>query len=85
MARAALWIKYVCILVLTKINKASRVAMPTCGADMVNIFKAVTSLGIVAAIAWFEVRPDFAPVITGIMCLSLFMMTFLLTTGGEEG
>lgn len=52
---------------------------------MVNIFKAVTSFGIVAAIVWFEVRPDFAAVITGILCLSLFMMTFLVTTGGEEG
>ncbi len=51
---------------------------------MVNIFKLISTLGMVAAIAWFEMSTDFAAVMLGILCLSFFMMTFLVTSSDEQ-
>jgi hypothetical protein len=44
---------------------------------MINAFKYMAIIGIAAAIVWFEMRPEFAAVLLGILSLSVFMLTFL--------
>ncbi|MFC7298020.1 hypothetical protein [Herminiimonas aquatilis] len=44
---------------------------------MINIIKFSSCIGMIAAAAWFAVAPVFAAVLTGILSLSVFMITFL--------
>lgn len=44
---------------------------------MIYALKAVSTLGMIAAIVWFSTKPDFAAVLLGILSLSIFMMTLL--------
>jgi hypothetical protein len=44
---------------------------------MIYSLKAVSALGMLAAIGWFFNQPDFAAVLLGILSLSVFMMTLL--------
>jgi hypothetical protein len=53
------------------------IARDSPGVIMIYKLKAVSALGMFAAIGWFSNRPDFAAVLLGILSLSIFMMTFL--------
>lgn len=44
---------------------------------MIYALKTLSTVGTVAAAAWFSAQPDFAAVLLGIMSLSVFMLTFL--------
>jgi hypothetical protein len=65
---------------LTLINKVAAIeihCMRLHGVNMIYSLKAVSALGMLAAIGWFFNQPDFAAVLLGILSLSVFMMTLL--------
>lgn len=44
---------------------------------MINKIKSLSCLGMLVAIVWFLMEPDFAAVLVGIFSLMAFLMTFL--------
>lgn len=44
---------------------------------MINIIKFLSCVGMIVAAGWFFAVPDFAAVLTGILSLTAFMITFL--------
>ncbi|WP_158610221.1 hypothetical protein [Herminiimonas sp. KBW02] len=44
---------------------------------MLSIAKLLSTAGVVSAIGWFAMKPDFAAVLLGILSLSALMITFL--------
>ena len=51
---------------------------------LIAVLKFLSSLGIVAAVFWFFVEPDFAAVLVGILSLVVFMSTFLPITTDQQ-
>lgn len=47
------------------------------GNNMINIAKILSITGVLAAMAWFVMKPEFAAVLFGILSLAAFMMAFL--------
>lgn len=53
---------------------------------MVNLFKSVSTFGMVLSVSWFAMNQDFGAVLLGILSLSSFMMTFLpMQTTDDQG
>lgn len=52
--------------------------------SMINTLKSLSGLGVLVAVVWFFMRPDFAAVLTGILSLSVFMMTLLPITSTSD-
>ncbi|WP_188394678.1 hypothetical protein [Oxalicibacterium flavum] len=51
---------------------------------MINLFKTVSSLCMLLAIAWFAFSQDFGAVLLGIVSICVFMMSFLPVSMAEE-
>jgi hypothetical protein len=47
------------------------------GNYMLSIAKLLSAAGVVSAMGWFAMKPDFAAVLLGILSLSALMITFL--------
>lgn len=44
---------------------------------MINTIKSLSCLGMLVAVVWFLMAPDFVAVLAGIFSLTVFLMTFL--------
>ncbi|WP_157889155.1 hypothetical protein [Herminiimonas arsenitoxidans] len=51
---------------------------------MINIAKILSTTGMIVAMGWFAMRPEFAAVLVGILSLSVFMLTFLPITSDSK-
>ncbi len=54
------------------------------GVVMINLFKTVSSLCMLFAIAWFAFSQEFGAVLLGIVSICVFMMSFLPVSMTEE-
>ncbi|MES2026602.1 MAG: hypothetical protein V4448_13715 [Pseudomonadota bacterium] len=51
---------------------------------MINITKILSTAGMVVAMGWFAMKPEFAAVLVGILSLTVFMLTFLPITSDSK-